>query len=113
MKVSTEIDNNFGYEKFTQLVDNIPLRHFLDIMKIDTTNLSYFNIGLGILSVTPLSTIFQLYRGRPFYWWRKPGYQKKTTDLSQVTDKLYNIMLYRVHFAMSEIRAHTFSCDKH
>ena len=25
MMVSTEIDNNFGYEKITQLVDNIPL----------------------------------------------------------------------------------------
>ena len=25
MKVSTEIDNNFGHEKITQLVDNIPL----------------------------------------------------------------------------------------
>ena len=29
MKVSTEIDNNFGYEKITQLVDNIPLRYNL------------------------------------------------------------------------------------
>jgi hypothetical protein len=27
MKVSTEIDNKFGYEKITQLVDNIPLNH--------------------------------------------------------------------------------------
>ena len=26
MKVSTEIDNNFGYENITQLVDNIPIR---------------------------------------------------------------------------------------
>jgi hypothetical protein len=26
MKGSTEIDNNFGYAKITQLVDNIPLR---------------------------------------------------------------------------------------
>jgi hypothetical protein len=27
MKVSTEIDNKFAYEKITQLVDNIPLNH--------------------------------------------------------------------------------------
>jgi hypothetical protein len=55
--------------------------------------------------------VFQLYRGGQ--GWRKLLYSEKTTNQSQVTDKLYHTLLYEVHLTMSGIRTKKCSGDTH
>jgi hypothetical protein len=65
-----------------------------------------WSYGLGLWCLTLFSTIFQLYRGRQFYWWKKPKTCRKS-----LTN--YHIMLYRVHFAINRVQTHNFSGVRH
>jgi hypothetical protein len=64
----------------------------------------------GLWCLTTLSTIFQIYRGVVSLVDETgvPGENRRPD-----TYKLYHIMLYRVHLAISGIRPHTFSGDRH
>jgi hypothetical protein len=55
MKVSTEIDNNFGYEKITQLVDNIPLMQRAKLFAY-TRRYKAYSAGQTVPSTAQIST---------------------------------------------------------
>jgi len=76
-------------------------------------NLLAYGLGLGLWCLTPLSTIVHLYHGGQFNYYWKTKCLEKTTDPSQVTNKLYHIMLHRVHLVISRIRTHNLSDETH
>ena len=70
-------------------------------------------IRFGLWCLMPLSTIFQLFHGGQFYWWRKPEYPEKTTNLSQVTDKFLSHNVVSSTPGLSGIRTRNVSGDRY
>ena len=67
--------------------------------------------GLGLVGLRPSSTIVRS-------WWsvllkQRPKNPEKNTVLLQFIDKLYHLMLHRVHLAVSRIPTHNFSSNKY
>ena len=60
-------------------------------------NVDIYNRELWYL--TSLSTIFKLYRGGQFFFMEETGVPGENHQPTEVTEKLYHIMLYRVHLA--------------
>jgi hypothetical protein len=64
-----------------QIVWRELLHSFLESTVVGKLTISLCWGRFGLWRLTPLSTIFQLYRGGQFYWWRKPEYPEKTNYL--------------------------------
>ena len=61
---------------------------------------------LWLWCLTPLTTIFQLYRGGQYYWWRN---RRKLP----ICRNLFHIMLYRVHISVNRVRTYNVGGDRH
>jgi hypothetical protein len=87
---------------WTNRIEFWSLCHWLAPWPVCTANEGLAGL-VGFMVFNATFNNIRLYRGGQFSWWRKPEDLEKTTDLSQVTDKLYHIMLYSSPWSRFEL----------
>ena len=81
----SKINKHTFFDKITKIKQDTEGNKNLSYFSLMKESFKYLIIkGVWVMVLTPLSTIFRVYRGTQFYWWRKPEYLVKTTDLPQV-----------------------------
>jgi hypothetical protein len=107
--VYNSFHNCVGNNIVVVLLVFVKICHIIRCFMLCTTYTNFWSIicPLKVRCLTPLSKIFQL-----LLLWRKLEYSEKSRDLSQVTDKLYHIVFYRVHLAMNGVQTHNLSGDR-
>jgi hypothetical protein len=70
-------------------------------------------IRVRVCCLMPLSTIFQLYHGGQFYWWRKLEYPGKTTDLPASNWQMLSHNVVSSTSRLSGVRTHNVSGDRY
>jgi hypothetical protein len=88
---------------------SLPLKGFMEF------NATFNNISAYIVAVRVMVFNATFNNISVISWWSVllVEYQENTTDLPQAISKLYHIILYRGHLAMSGIRTHNINGDRH
>ena len=81
-----------------RLVPDYSMPKFVLVTDEELIQVYVIFIGLALWCLMPLSKIFQVYQWQSVLLVEETGVHTEiTTDLPQVTDKLYHIMMFREH----------------